>query len=791
MNELETVNVESSHDLRLLTKLELAHPDFLLLHFNNFPIAKATMPPKRKLSPTEELEVLRAQVTLQQKQLAKKDQEIAEERAKNTQKSKSKLIPCPKSQAGRGNGYNLQTEMRLDDNSQRFLRLSRLIRSYANQYLPTGKTIKKQDKAWLDKYYHSFLSRQLTIAQMQTDLPFFQRFQGAWPIRALLKQYLRNCAERLAEAEDSEDWSDNQPSRSKSKKRAKVIKESDIDSDEDEDEDGRGGALGGVLDNESVEEEENDEDGGENGEGSRKAPEIDAEVLEDGFEDIGLSPDFQLDQADWDSEVRGEHDDEEEDCHSSDIIPNSTTNSGASTQQQLEHTKNNQPGKRKVTEIDPDHMSGSPVSKKLKLNSNTNEAKPKLSRPDRKATQIKSFTPHRTPPPSNKSSADDLPSACPGPYCTQAVPAEPGPELIQLFKKKQELIAKEGKNAPGCFELTRQICRSIAVSNRRSNLLNIAEEKSWPLKLDFGEISDRVFALRDHIIDLASDSDELAVCPVWLTFLGNIKYKMYAFAKAPVDSFSAAAERSKRCGYFGPEGQGLIASVVDNITGESLHRDQIFQTVASLIDTPDHWDKPGKHAELISASSFIDHILVPYVATCLIADDLEISFEMALVVKSESSDFGRVSRQCREHYRTILLLFSILSEAWRNGYELLSDGLGVWVATDSDIGDREDATGGADNSIPSATSRSRSLPFRLAVILATDMQSTPEPPRNTPSPLGLSIPQARGMCTIDGLLAATGAERAVTLPPSRLRAGTPPRLYIFAWFTVRDKRGDM
>ncbi|KAJ7601358.1 hypothetical protein B0H17DRAFT_1223187 [Mycena rosella] len=169
---------------------------------------------------------------------------------------------------------------------------------------------------------------------MQTDLPFFQRFQGAWPICVLLKQYLRNCgdkrkhnlkAERQAEAEDSEDWSDNQSSRSKSKKRAKVIKESDINSDEDEDGDGRGGALGGASDNESVEEEEeNDEDGGENGEGSRKAPEIDAEVLEDGFEDIGLSPDFQLDQADWDSEMCGEHNDEEEDGQGSDIIPNST-----------------------------------------------------------------------------------------------------------------------------------------------------------------------------------------------------------------------------------------------------------------------------------------------------------------------------------------------------------------------------------------------------------------------------------------------------------------------------------
>ncbi|KAJ6494474.1 hypothetical protein C8R45DRAFT_177227 [Mycena sanguinolenta] len=125
-------------------------------------------------------------------------------RAKN---KKLKLIPRPKGQAGRGkNRYNLKQEMRLDKDASRFQRIERIVRAYANWYLPTGKTISEQEPTKVDQL----------IKVLQQEVKYFRKFQGGWPIRAILKQYLRNAGdklrrdlnqERAAEAEDEEDLS--------------------------------------------------------------------------------------------------------------------------------------------------------------------------------------------------------------------------------------------------------------------------------------------------------------------------------------------------------------------------------------------------------------------------------------------------------------------------------------------------------------------------------------------------------------------------------------------------------
>ncbi|KAJ6473863.1 hypothetical protein C8R45DRAFT_405552 [Mycena sanguinolenta] len=146
---------------------------------------------------------LKAKIDAQEKQLELQRRKIEKMRAKN---KKSKLIPCPKGQAGRGkNGYNLKQEMRLEKDAPRFQRIERYVRAYANWYLPTGKTISEQEPAKVDKL----------IKVLQQEVKYFQMFQGGWPIRAILKQYLRNAGdklrrdlalERAAEAEDGEDF---------------------------------------------------------------------------------------------------------------------------------------------------------------------------------------------------------------------------------------------------------------------------------------------------------------------------------------------------------------------------------------------------------------------------------------------------------------------------------------------------------------------------------------------------------------------------------------------------------
>ncbi|KAJ6541383.1 hypothetical protein B0H19DRAFT_315277 [Mycena capillaripes] len=108
------------------------------------------MPPKPRTM-AEELEILRAKLNAQQKTINQKDREL--ETLRNQQMSKKQpLIPRPNGQAGRSkNGFSLQDEMRLSDDPGRYQRLLRIVRSYANQHLPIGKTIKDQDKKRLNK----------------------------------------------------------------------------------------------------------------------------------------------------------------------------------------------------------------------------------------------------------------------------------------------------------------------------------------------------------------------------------------------------------------------------------------------------------------------------------------------------------------------------------------------------------------------------------------------------------------------------------------------------------------
>ncbi|KAJ6595010.1 hypothetical protein DFH09DRAFT_1412818 [Mycena vulgaris] len=109
------------------------------------------------------------------------------------------LIPRPKGQVGRSTGYNLQEEMGLNDDQERYLRLSAL-----------QKTVSKQDKTRLAK----------TISLIAQAAPFFAKFEGFWPVHDIISTYLLNLQtrrrkdlklERLAEggtpesADESED----------------------------------------------------------------------------------------------------------------------------------------------------------------------------------------------------------------------------------------------------------------------------------------------------------------------------------------------------------------------------------------------------------------------------------------------------------------------------------------------------------------------------------------------------------------------------------------------------------
>ncbi|KAJ7501694.1 hypothetical protein B0H11DRAFT_1992563 [Mycena galericulata] len=160
------------------------------------------MPPRQKPPTLEE------QLAINQEQLKTATTQLAALTAAAARQSRpaQKLIPRPKGQAGKGSGYNLQTEMRLGRKKSRYNRLMHVVRYNTNRFLNTNKTIRDQDKSRLEK----------TIKNIQKDFKYFQRFSGGWPIRAFIKQHLANThdkykravrQERAAEQDDSDDWS--------------------------------------------------------------------------------------------------------------------------------------------------------------------------------------------------------------------------------------------------------------------------------------------------------------------------------------------------------------------------------------------------------------------------------------------------------------------------------------------------------------------------------------------------------------------------------------------------------
>ncbi|KAJ7830213.1 hypothetical protein B0H13DRAFT_1916032 [Mycena leptocephala] len=76
------------------------------------------------------------------------------------------------------------------------------------------RTIREQDPTMLAKVI-------IKVRNMKSNLKYFQRFRGGWPIRDFIKQHLRNSndkfkravrQEKEAEAEDSDDWEDEETS---------------------------------------------------------------------------------------------------------------------------------------------------------------------------------------------------------------------------------------------------------------------------------------------------------------------------------------------------------------------------------------------------------------------------------------------------------------------------------------------------------------------------------------------------------------------------------------------------
>ncbi|KAJ7835896.1 hypothetical protein B0H14DRAFT_3460976 [Mycena olivaceomarginata] len=229
-----------------------------------------------------------------------------------------------------------------------------------------------------------------------------------------------------------------------------------------------------------------------------------------------------------------------------------------------------------------------------------------------------------------------LPWACPNTLVT--LPANPSDELLTLFARKQEIL-KSSK--PGStYDLTRQICTMIKSDNKRYACVQQAQCNGWAFNINLDGLPDRVLELQDQLLDLICDDRALDECPIWWNFLEQISYKVHAFSLAEIGSFAPAADRAARCGYHGPTGKAIISSTLYDYVNKATSWIQIHNTIVTFTDTPQQWDRPGRNGTLLSEAQLIDYILVPFVTTTLIAEDLRLNFDDTLSVLLNSSDYG-------------------------------------------------------------------------------------------------------------------------------------------------------
>ncbi|KAJ7803902.1 hypothetical protein B0H14DRAFT_3883814 [Mycena olivaceomarginata] len=473
--------------------------------------------------------------------------------------------------------------MRLGGNKTRYNRLMNIVRYITNQYLNTNHTIQKQDKLQLEK----------TIKKA-----------CGWPIREFIKQYLANAhdkhkravrQERAAEEADGDDWSAE--------------------------------AQGEEAGTES-EGDEVDLDGGD--------VDVDAEEPS-GFEDA--------DADNIANDIFGDEDILGSDTVEFDILVDEIA--GEKDSEKAGFIENKAPqGNSSAAKVKPQSQSSrEPLSpKKRKAMDSAPEDTP---RPNKQLKSDSKPTKTVPVPTAKRLTINDIPRKCPDPHCQDLVPTPLPSPIFDLFARKHELTQKDGANALGCRQLTRQICAAITKELEPAIYREMAEQQGWPRPstINFNTLPLRIASLRPDILGLLTNSNILANSPVWKSFLELIEYRIFAFSSSP----SLFQTAFLGCGYFGPKGQSVIESSLETLISKATSaapNKRLFSTQSALIDTPKPWDQGPDilpdNVAILAPPEFVKFILVPFVATSLIAEDLDCTFAQALNILEDSRRCGEI-----------------------------------------------------------------------------------------------------------------------------------------------------
>ncbi|KAJ7237963.1 hypothetical protein C8J57DRAFT_1727728 [Mycena rebaudengoi] len=519
-------------------------------------------------------------------QLKAQEKQIVAYRTKEKARTARKtLIPKPKGQAGRGvqaGGYNLQDEIGLKNDDEHYQRLKRMVKRYVHKWLDVFEPIARQDKIKL---------RQM-IAAVQKDIEFFQKFENGWPVKDFARTYLSNEQTRRAvDIKAERKWSNHSD-------------------EEDEDDDLPRAERLATKKVKFV----SDDDG--------------EEELEDGdTQPEGKKPKEKATEKKPKQKVTNRKiilSDDEDDSDAADLAK--------LIKQKPTHTPTAQ--KRKsppVTEI------VKPPKKKVKTSENTN--------PKATTTKPKIPTPKATPTVKELEWAD-LPRSCPAALCDDSLPTESVPALLSLFNRLTALKAEKGQNAPGSHFIQLEICALITREKRRDYNRDLGKQRRWPTHIDYMDLQSRIIDQQEYILEVLQNPQELAKCPLWTELMLAIDYKLDRFAGSKDKSGYANAIQSKRCGYFGPQGEFVIYSCLMKLLAEAElgHDEDLDNLLCSTIQSVVSEDARYKYdvtSNFLTVDDFTRFILVPLTAILLITHDLSFDdFQSALFERNASNEFG-------------------------------------------------------------------------------------------------------------------------------------------------------
>ncbi|KAJ7042029.1 hypothetical protein C8F04DRAFT_1252502 [Mycena alexandri] len=539
--------------------------------------------------------------------------------------SRVKLIPRPKGQAGRGSesgGYNLQEAMGLKDDDERYLRQNRIVKRYVQEKLSVFKTISKQDRGQVAR----------VISNIQKDFPFFKRFEDGWPIHDMIRVYLSN-----------------------EQTRARRDVEAELGYDDNSD-----SVLLNCTANTSTKPKET----------TNHRPKVtfsgsDEEAQADDEEELPPRKKAVVFPRKKQQNVVFSEPEDSDDDDLAKLIASSGKTKKPSTKikphdkEEEEGNKENIPTKSKKRKADTE-LAGT-AEKKVKLNAaasklgtaKTPKPIPKLKQ---KSTAPKSLP---TPPPSKHKSKDDpnsaltwedLPQRCPAAECSDKLPSKAVPSILSLFNKLQT----NGPDSKGSHLIQLEICVAITREKRREPLSRLGNIRRWPTTFDYDDLSNRIFALKPEMESLITSSYQLDSSPFWDDFLFAINYQLADFCGAQSKIQFPAARNLKCCGYFGPQGQFIIESCLLRMVEELKLEHNDLE--AKLLVTLHTAITAGKNSEqfeydedsdlaasnYLSLRDFSDYVLLPFVSSSLILQDLPglETLQDAIFEKRSSTGFG-------------------------------------------------------------------------------------------------------------------------------------------------------